>query len=301
MREILIVGSVALDDLETPMGKRSASLGGSATYFSVSASLFAPVSLVAVVGEDFPQNHIEALRSRGINLEGLERVPGLTFRWGGRYGEDLGDPATLYTQLNVFEHFDPKIPPNQRKLPLVFLGNIQPSLQLKVLDQLEKPELVGLDTMNFWILERRDKLLEVLKRVDLLVINETEARLLSGERNVHRAAKLIRAMGPRFLVIKRGAHGALLYHPEGSFFAPAMPLEEIIDPTGAGDSFAAGFMGSLAQAETLNFGAMKRATLAGTVTASFACQGFSLDRPLSLSFEELKLRIAELYRLIDPN
>ncbi|MBU0553699.1 bifunctional hydroxymethylpyrimidine kinase/phosphomethylpyrimidine kinase [Myxococcota bacterium] len=299
MKDILIVGSVALDDLETPAGKRDACLGGSATYFSASASLFAPIKLVGVVGTDFPPEHIEALSKRDIDLTGLEQVEGETFRWGGRYGADLGDPVTLRTDLNVFERFDPKIPEGHRRAPLVFLGNIHPSLQLKVIDQLEGNELIGADTMNLWIDTTREALLELLKRVDLLVINQLEARMLSGEDNVYLAAEQIQEMGPKYLIIKRGAYGALLFHPEGLYSAPAYPLKRVIDPTGAGDTFASGFMGHLAKHGDLSFKGMKRAVLSGTVMASFACEGFGLERPLSLTFEEVEARLSALRAMVD--
>ncbi|MCA9544185.1 MAG: sugar kinase [Myxococcales bacterium] len=298
---ILVVGSVALDDIETPTERRPESLGGSGTFFSATASLFAPVRVVAVVGDDFPEAHLDALRHRAVDLSGLERVPGRTFRWRGRYGADFGDAETLDTQLNVFEHFDPKIPASHRASPVVFLANIHPALQLKVLDQIEKPRLVGLDTMNFWITGERTLLGQVLSRIDVLVINETEAELLSGEANIFRAADRIRAMGPQILVIKRGRFGALLFHPDGVFFVPAVPLRDVVDPTGAGDTFAAGMMGWLAAAADDDFATFKRAVVNGTVTASFAVQGFSLDRVLSVGLPEIQARTAELLRLMDPN
>lgn len=294
-RDILIVGSVAFDSLETPHGHRDTCLGGSATYSSVSASFFADVSIVAVVGDDFPENHTTTLRNRGINLEGLERVEGgRTFRWRGRYGENLNEAHTLETQLNVFEHFDPRIPEAHRKAPLLFLGNIDPELQVKVLDQMDHPHLVAMDTMNFWITGKRPELLEVLSRIDLLIINDGEARQLSGESNIMRAADRIRAMGPTILIIKRGEYGAMLFHPEGMFCAPAVPLRDVLDPTGAGDTFAGGLMGSLARAESLDFNALKRAVLTGTVMASFTCEGFSLERLLSLQESELEQRLSDL-------
>ena len=295
---ILVVGSVAFDDLETPAGKRDKCLGGSANYFSASASLFAPVRLVAVVGDDFPDDHLARLAARGVDLEGLEQVPGLTFRWSGRYAHEGADAETLDTQLNVFEHFDPKIPARYRTTPWVFLGNIHPALQARVLDQIEGPRLVGADTMNFWIQGANEALRAVISRLDLLVINETEARQLTGARNVYVAADQIRAMGPRILIIKKGAHGALLFHPDGVFTAPAFPLRAVTDPTGAGDSFASGVMGWLAHAGSDDFATFKRAVINGTVIASFACEGFSLDRVLSLTRDEADARRAELLELI---
>lgn len=299
-RPILVVGSVAFDDIETPAGRRDQCLGGSANYFSTGASLFAPVQLVAVVGEDFPEPHLSFLRGRGVDLEGLERVPGRTFRWRGRYASDVADAETLDTQLNVFEHFQPKIPAAYRRAPIVFLGNIHPALQLSVLDQIEKPELVAADTMNFWISGQRDALLEVLRRIDVLVINETEARLLSGHHNIFKAADAIREMGPRILVLKRGAYGGLLFHPDGTFFVPAVPLRDVVDPTGAGDTFAAGFIGFLARAGAHDFSTLKRAVLAGSVLASYACEGFSLDALLPLRMEQVEDRMTWLRALIDP-
>ena len=298
-KTILVVGSVALDSLETPAGHRNDCLGGSASYFSVGASLFAPTQVVAVVGDDFPETWLDHLRARGVNLEGLEVVKGgRTFRWRGRYGESLGDAQTLETQLNVFEHFDPKIPPHYRDAKMLFLGNIDPDLQLRVLDQLTNPHLVALDTMNFWITGKRQALERVLSRVDLLILNETEARLLSGEKNIYRAAEGVLALGPRVLVIKRGEYGAMLFHPDGAFVAPAVPLREVVDPTGAGDTFAAGMMGYLAQAAEPDFATLKWALLAGTVMASFACEGFSLDRLFSLTRPEVGQRLAALESLM---
>lgn len=296
--EILVVGSVAFDDIETPSGHRESCWGGSATYFSASASLYAPVRLVAVVGEDFPTSALDALSSRGVDLAGLEQVPGRTFRWRGRYANDLGDAETLETQLNVFEHFEPKIPEAWKTSRIVMLGNIHPALQSQVLDQIEAPQLVVADTMNFWITGEREALLKVLRRIDLLVINETEARLLSGEKNIYRAAAAVRAMGPQMLVIKRGGYGALMFHPDGMFVVPAVPLTEVVDPTGAGDTFAAGMIGAVAEAGDYELPTLRKAALVGTVMASFACEGFSLDRVLTLRREDVDARVDELRRLI---
>jgi len=300
-QEILVVGSVAFDDIETPAGRRDSCLGGSANYFSVGASLFAPVRLVAVVGEDFPQEHLDLLAARGIDLTGLERVEGRTFRWSGRYGADFADAETLDTQLNVFEHFAPNVPETFRDTPVVFLANIHPALQLEVLEQVRAPRLVAADTMNFWIEGEREALLRVLKRIDLLVINETEARMLAGDSNVFRAAAAILGMGPQMLLIKRGAYGALLFHGDGTFFVPAVPLTEVVDPTGAGDSFAAGTLGYLAGAGTWDFHTFKHAALAGTALASFTCGGFSLDRLLTLQRGEIDTRIHALRDLMNPD
>ncbi len=297
---ILVVGSVAFDDIETPHGRRESCLGGSATYFSASASLFAPVRVVAVVGEDFPQAHLDALSARGVDLDGVDRVPGRTFRWSGRYSDEVADAETLDTQLNVLQHFDPRIPAHYRDSPMVFLGNIHPALQLQVLDQIERPQLIAADTMNFWITGERAALEKVLARLDMLVINETEARLLAQTSNVFVAADRILEMGPRILVVKRGAYGALLFHPDGTFFVPAVPLREVVDPTGAGDTFAAGLMGHLARVATFDFPTLRRAVLSGTVMASFACQGFSLDRVLDVEHTDVEARMRELLTLIHP-
>jgi sugar/nucleoside kinase (ribokinase family) len=292
---VLVVGSVALDSLETPAGQRHECLGGSASYFSVGASFFAPVQVVAVVGDDFPEAHLAHLRARDVNLRGLEVVKGgRTFRWRGRYGSNFGDAQTLETQLNCFEHFDPKLPPEFRQTKLLFLGNIDPDLQLKVLGQLDSPHLVALDTMNFWIQGKREALLRVLSRVDLFILNETEARLLSGETNIYKAADAVRAMGPSTIVIKRGEYGAMLFHEEGLFVCPAWPVRDVVDPTGAGDTFASGLMGHLAREGNQDFATMKRAVVTGTVLASFACEGFSLDRLLALTSGEIARRSGEM-------
>ncbi len=299
---ILVVGSVAFDDIETPHGRRERCLGGSANYFSCAASNFAPCRLVAVVGEDFPKDHLEAMEARGIDLGGLEIVEGgKSFFWRGRYPGGSADAVTIETQLNVFEHFDPKIPEEWRDTPFVFLGNIHPALQLSVLDQVRGPKLVVADTMNFWIEGEREALLKVLARLDVLIINETEARMLSGESNVFKAAEAVRAMGPKTLVVKRGAYGALLFHGGGTFASAALPIVEVIDPTGAGDTFGAGFVGLLARSERTDFVAYKHAVLAGTVTASFTCEGFSLDRVLEADYDTIMARIDALRAFTDPD
>jgi len=271
---ILIVGSVAFDDVETPAGRRERSLGGSANYFAMGASHFGPVQLVAVVGEDFPADHIETLKARGVDLEGLEQVAGDTFFWRGRYGADFGDAETLDTQLNVFADFQPKVPEAYKRSPYLFLGNIHPSLQEDVVDQVDSPKLIGCDTMNFWIQGEPEALSKLLKKINLLIINEGEARLLSGEKNLLKSVELIREMGPEIIIIKKGAHGAALFHPEGRFFIPAYPLAELQDPTGAGDSFASGVMGYIARHDNIDLKTFKTALIYGTVMASFACEGF---------------------------
>jgi len=299
---ILCVGSVALDSLRTPSGERDDALGGSATYFSVAASYFAHVDLVAVVGKDFPKEHVEFLASRDIGLDGLEHRAGKTFRWKGEYGWDLNEAHTLATELNVFESFNPKVPDALKKPDWLFLGNIDPELQLAVLDQVQRPKLVAADTMNYWISGKPDALDRVLGRIDLLFINDSEARQLAGESNVVKAAMAIQRMGPGLVCVKRGEYGALLFlppkgHPghtrERVFALPAMPLEDVKDPTGAGDSFAGGFMGALAHAREATPAALRAATLAGTVFASFTVQDFGLERLRTLQRPEINERLEE--------
>jgi len=293
-KEILIVGSVAFDDVETPAGRRERSLGGSANYFALGASHFAPVRLVAVVGEDFPEDHLASLAARGVDLEGLERVPGLTFFWRGRYGADFGDAETLDTHLNVFADFSPKVPADYRHTPYVFLGNIHPTLQEQVVDQVVEPKLIGCDTMNFWIGGEPAALAKLLRKINLLIINEGEARLLSGEKNIFKAVAKIKEMGPQIVIIKKGAHGAGLFHPEGVFFVPAFPLSALQDPTGAGDTFASGVMGYIAQRDSIDFKTFKMALVYGTTMASFACEGFSFDRVATLTQDEISARAQQL-------
>ena len=295
---ILIVGSVAFDDVETPAGRRPQSLGGSANYFAVGASHFAPVQLVAVVGEDFPSAHVDALKDRKVDVDGLEQVAGQTFFWRGRYGADFGDAETLDTQLNVFADFQPKIPDAYRTSPYLFLGNIHPSLQEDVVDQVESPKLIGCDTMNFWITGETEALNKLLKKIDLLVINEGEARLLSGEKVIPKAVEKIKEMGPNMIVIKKGGNGAALYHPDGQFHIPAYPLQSLVDPTGAGDSFASGLMGYLASQDSTDLRTFKTALLYGTAMASFACEAFSFDRTMTLERSEIEDRVNELRAMI---
>lgn len=295
---LLVVGSVALDSLETPFGKKEDVLGGSATYFSTSASFFTPVQVVAVVGEDFPEGHLTFLKGRGIDLEGLTREPGRTFRWKGRYGWELNEAQTLDTQLNVFQSFSPKLPEAYRDTPYVFLGNIHPELQAQVLDQVKAPRLVAADTMNFWIQGSRPALLNTLKRVNLLFVNDAEARQLSGEHNVVKAARAILSMGPQRVVIKRGEYGALLFEHDHIFACPAFPLSEVFDPTGAGDTFAGGFMGALATSRgTLDQASLRRAMVMGSVMASFTVEKFSLERLREVQRPEIHARFAEFRNL----
>lgn len=294
---LLVVGSVALDSVETSAGKRERILGGSASYFSVTASYFTRPQLVAVVGEDFPDEHVEFFRRRGVDLDGLEHVAGRTFHWKGSYSKDFSSRTTLDTQLNVFADFEPKLPESYRNAELVFLGNIAPKLQLRVLEQMRKPRLVALDTMNFWIEKRRDDLDRVLKLVDLLLLNDEEARQLAGEQNLTRAARVIRSMGPRTVIVKRGDSGALLFHEGGVFAAPAYPLEEVVDPTGAGDTFAGGFMGYLAHADDLAAPSVRVAMIYGSVMASFCVEAFSLDRLRGLTSAEISDRFRAFQEL----
>jgi sugar/nucleoside kinase (ribokinase family) len=294
---LLVVGSVALDSVETPFGHKQDVLGGSATYFATAASFFTPVKMVAVVGEDFPEGHLNFLRGRGIDIEGLTREPGQTFRWKGRYGYQLNEAQTLDTQLNVFQSFQPRLPASYRDAQYVFLGNIQPELQAQVLDQVKTPRLVAADTMNLWIQGSRPALLRTLERVNLLFVNDAEARQLSGEHNILKAARAIQALGPRRVVVKRGEYGALLFE-EGHLFAlPAYPLAEVFDPTGAGDTFAGGFMGTLAAVGHLDEPTLRRAMVMGSVMASFTVERFSLERLREVKRPEIHSRFAEFRRL----
>jgi sugar/nucleoside kinase (ribokinase family) len=298
MNPILAVGSVAFDSIKTPFGEANRVVGGAATYFAIAASYFTQVRIVAVVGDDFGANVEKVFGGRNIDLAGLEKVSGETFRWKGEYGFDLNSRETIYTHLNVFEQFTPKIPEAHRSSPFVFLGNIHPTLQLDVLNQVQKPRLVGADTMNYWIERTPNELKDVLKRVDVLLINDSEARELAGESNLVKAARVVQAMGPKTLVIKRGEHGVLMTRAGGGFFAaPAMPLEEVFDPTGAGDTFAGGFLGSLAAAERVDDGSLARAIIFGSTLASFAVEDFSVDRLLRLNKEEIAQRFQEFKKL----
>lgn len=290
---LLVVGSVALDSLETPFGRREDALGGSASYFSACASFFGPTRLVAVVGEDFPEDHVRFLAGRGVDLGGLARRPGLTFRWKGRYEFDLNTAHTLDTQLNVFAEFRPELPDHFRDSEYVFLGNIDPDLQRAVLDQVKGPRFVGCDTMNYWITSKRESLLRTLERVDMLFVNDAEARQLAGEHNVVKAARRILSFGPRAVVVKRGEYGALYFSGDEVFAASAVPLPAVFDPTGAGDSFAGGFMGYLAQARRHDDATMRRAIVLGSVLASFTVEQFSLDRLRTLTPDEIRARYGE--------
>jgi sugar/nucleoside kinase (ribokinase family) len=294
---LLVVGSVAFDAVKTPFGEVEEALGGSATYFSTSSSYFTDVAVVAVVGDDFPEKYLTSLKSHGIDIEGIERREGKTFRWKGEYGYELNEAKTLDTQLNVFESFKPKLPESYRNRKVVFLANIDPDLQRDVLNQVNDPALVACDTMNFWIEGKRDSLLETLKSVDILLINDGEARQLAGDPNLVKAANRILKMGPKTLVIKRGEYGALMFTSDEIFSAPAYPLEAVFDPTGAGDSFAGGFMGYLTS--TMNFEppSIRQAIIFGSVMASFNVESFSLDRIKALDYKEIEARFREFKRL----
>lgn len=279
MNTILAVGSLAFDTISTPVGKAEKVLGGSLNYFSISASFFHRIQLVGVVGEDFPKNHLEFLASRNIDIGGVSIVKGETFHWTGKYGQDLSEAITLSTQLNVFEHFNPQLPNSYRDAEYVFLGNIAPELQLSVLDQVRKPKLIAMDSMNFWITGRHDELVKVLPRIDLLTINEGEAKLLGGDGNVVVAAENILKMGPKALVVKRGEYGAFLFFGGEIFATPAVPIRRVVDPTGAGDTFAGGMMGYLASTGAgLEKNALRKAIVHGSVMASFTVEDFSFHR-----------------------
>lgn len=294
---ILVVGSVAFDSVKTPFGEAEEVLGGSATYFSVSASFFSSVRVVAVVGSDFSDDHASIFKRHNIDTSGLVRADGQTFRWKGEYGFDLNEAHTLDTQLNVFETFKPDLPDAYRDAEYVFLGNIDPELQAQVLDQVRQPRVVACDTMNFWIDGKLDALKKTLGRVDILVINDGETRMLGGEANLVQAANKIRAMGPRVLIVKRGEYGVLMFNEESVFAAPAFPLEEVFDPTGAGDSFAGGFMGHLAASESMDDAAFRRAIVYGSVMASFNVEEFSLKGLSKLTQTEIDGRFRQFQQL----
>ena len=296
-RPVLTVGSVAFDSIRTPFGEVSRVVGGAATFFSIAASFFSDVRLVAVVGEDFGERHMQVFGGRRIDLEGLQRVPGDTFRWKGEYKLDLNTRETIYTHLNVFEDFSPRVPERFRTTPIVFLANIHPALQIEVLDQVEAPRFVALDTMNYWIDGTPSELGQVLRRVDAVVINDEEARQLSGKANLVKAAREIRAMGPGRVIIKRGEHGVLMTRGDGFFAAPGLPLEEVCDPTGAGDTFAGGFIGYLAAADDLSDDAVTRAAVCGSAMASLSVEDFGLGRLLSLTDEDIRARFDAFRRL----
>ncbi len=298
---LIVIGSVAYDGIETPYGKRERTLGGACTYIALSSSYFARTSIVGVVGDDFAPEDRAFLEEKEIGLEGLEDVPGKTFFWSGVYSEDMNDRTTLTTDLNVFATFDPKLPPAYTEAPYLFLGNIQPALQQGVLRQMKGVRFVGGDTMNYWISQYRDELLETIGDWDFLLINDSEARMLSGQQNLRKAAETILAMGPHTLVIKRGEYGAMLFRRDTLFIVPGYLLEDVFDPTGAGDCFAGGFVGYLAQRgfdlkSDFDLHELHRAVTYGSVMGSFCCEQFGVDRFRTLTRQEIDQRFEEFRR-----
>ena len=294
---LLVVGSVAFDSVRTPYGEAEGILGGAASYFSVAASRFAPVRMVAVVGEDFNEEHFRIFASRGVDTAGLQRAAGRTFRWYGEYVGDMNEARTIETQLNVFEQFSPRVPDAYLDSSYVFLGNIDPVLQLHVRQQLPKARLVALDSMNYWIRGKPEDLRRTLAVVDIVVLNEGEARMLAGVANLKKAAVEIRKLGPRIVVVKRGEHGVTLFSEDSIFSAPGYPLDDVRDPTGAGDTFAGGFMGHLARSGDVSEPNLRRATIYGSVMASFAVEEFGLGRLLQLESQEIETRFREFKQL----
>jgi len=300
--QLITVGTVAFDRIETPFGTAEKTVGGAATYISLAASFFLEkIGLVSVVGDDFPDAMLQRLRDRGVDLQGLDIIKGKeSFFWAGRYHYDMNTRDTLETRLNVLLDLDPDLPPVYRAAPYVMLGNLDPGVQAKVLDQMaERPALTVLDTMNFWMDSAMGPLKEVIARVDVLAINDAEARQLSGEHGLAKAAGKILAMGPKYLVIKKGEHGALLFGKDRVFFAPALPLEDIVDPTGAGDTFAGGFIGYLARTRDHSFDNLKRAIIVGSALASFCCEKFGTERLLEIGREDLDRRVRQFVELVD--
>ncbi len=288
---LLVVGSVALDSIHTPFGETADALGGSAVYFSVAGSLLSPVKVVGVIGSDYPVGELERLAPRGIDWSGVERAEGESFRWKGKYSYDLQSRETLETRLGVFASFRPKLPANWRSTKYLFLGNIDPELQLNVLEQMDGPRLVVCDTMNYWIQGKRPELLALLKRVDILLVNDSEARELSGNWNIHKAGRWILDQGPKRVVIKQGEYGALLIEPNRTFYVPAYPLEDVFDPTGAGDAFAGGFMGYLARVDSIAPEQLRRAMIYGSAMGSFAVEGFGIKGLDQVGFDAVQRRV----------
>ena len=288
---VLVVGSVALDTITTPFGKVKDILGGSATFSAISARLFAPVNLVAVVGQDFPKKYISLLKSKGVDLTGLKKGDGKTFRWEGEYSWDFSNPKTIATHLNVFGKFDPVIPKAYRKNKFVFLANIDPEIQEKVLSQVDRPKVVACDTMNYWIENKRKQLLKLLKKVDICLLNEAEAKELVGEANLVKAGKGVLKLGPPVVVIKKGEHGVLLFSKKHIFATPAYLLESVYDPTGAGDTFAGGFIGYLAKVKRYNQKSLREAVVCGSIMATFAVEDFSLRRLQNVTAGDLRKRL----------
>ena len=294
---ILVVGTVALDTVQTPFGKAKNVLGGSATYFAIAASFFSKVKLVSIAGKDFPQKFISLLQARGIDTKGLQIKKGKTFRWSGRYSYDLNSPQTLRTELNLLSHFNPHIPSEYQNERFIFLANIDPRIQLKVLNQLKAPKLVVSDTMNYWIEYEKEALKRVVQRSDILVLNDAEARQFSQQSNLIKAAKVLLGLGPRLVIIKRGEYGCSLFSRSFSFYIPAYLLEEALDPTGAGDTFAGGFLGHLAACPKITESAFKRAVVFGSVMASYVVEDFSLNQLTSLKRKDIETRFSEFQRL----
>ena len=294
---LLVVGSVALDTIETPFGRVKDTLGGSATFFSAAASLLSPVQLVGVVGQDFPLGDLRFLEDRGVDFAGLEKRDGESFRWSGIYNFDLNSRETLETRLGVFADFEPLIPEAFRDARWIFLGNIDPELQYDVLEQVDSPELVVCDTMNYWIAGKRDALLRLMPRVDVLLVNDSEARELSGEYNLLKAARWIQDNGPQMVIVKKGEHGAILFTNGSIFFAPGFPLEEVFDPTGAGDAFAGGFLGYIARAGSASLDHLRRAVVYGSALGSFAVERFGVERLVDLTVAEIDARVMHFREL----
>lgn len=295
---LLVVGSIALDSVATPFGETADALGGAAVFFSMAGAVLHPVQVVGVVGSDFPEAHLTALAARGVDLAGVERQQGESFRWKARYSYDLAGRETLETRLGVFAQFRPRIPEKFRAARFVFLGNIDPELQLSVLDQVKKPTLVACDTMNYWIQSKRDVLLELLRHIDILMVNDSEARELSGDWNIYRAAHWILGRGPKMAVIKQGEHGALLVDHETTFKAPAYPLQEVFDPTGAGDAFAGGFMAYVARSRDISFDNLRRAMVYGSAMGSFAVEAFGVQRFEGVTLDEVDARVRAFRDLV---
>jgi sugar/nucleoside kinase (ribokinase family) len=295
---LLVVGSVALDSVETPFGSTADALGGSAVFFAMAGSILHPVQVVGVVGSDYPMDRLERMARRGVDLAGVERANGESFRWKGRYSYDLQNRETLETRLGVFADFTPQIPKAFRGARYVFLGNIDPELQLSVLDQVDEPALVACDTMNYWIQSKRDVLMTLLRRVDILLVNDAEARQLSGDWNIYRAARWIIKHGPQFVVVKQGEYGAVLVGPHGIFYVPAYPLDDIYDPTGAGDSFAGGFLAHVARTDDATAENLRRAMVYGSAMGSFAVEEFSVGRFDDLTPDEVRERVRAFGELV---
>lgn len=298
MSKILVIGSVALDTIASPFGYSKEILGGSATYFSISASFFAPVNLVATVGVDFPEGHKKTIRSFGVDLEGLETKEGKTFRWEGSYIKDMNCAETIETQLNVFAEFKPCLPKGYENSKYIFLANIDPDLQIFILKRFAGKRFIGCDSMNHWIKNKNRSLKNMIKRTSIIFLNDLEAKMLSGESNILKAGKYLLSLGPRFAVVKRGEYGAILFSKNFTFMAPAYLLEEVKDPTGAGDTFAGGFMGYLAKTDKINEKNMKNALLWGSVMASFTVQDFSINRFLKISRKDIGVRYKKFRQLV---